>query len=111
MPLVETRISVSGFTEAEVRDGLADLLDELLQRSWIINPAASWDADRECLVVTTHYEGTDADSVSRAASDEVWDCVIACMSFSSQGIQFSIDASSIVQPAEPKVAPDCGVIT
>lgn len=111
MRLVQTRISVCGFSEAEVRDGLAGLLDELHQRSWIINPAASWDPDRERLVVTTHYEGTDADSVSRAASDEVWDCVIACMNFSSQGIQFSIDASSIVQHAEPKVAPDSGGIT
>ncbi len=105
MPLVQTRISVSGFTEAEVRDGLADLLDEMHQRSWIINPAASWDPGRQRLVVTTHYEGTDVASISRAASDEVWDCVIACMSFSSQGIQFSIDASSIVEHAEPKVAP------
>jgi hypothetical protein len=106
MPFVRTRISVAGFTEAEVRGGLADLLDELSARSWIIHPTASWDADSERLVVTTHYEGTDAGALSRAASDEVWDCVIACMSFSSEGIQFDIDESSIVQHAEPGAAAD-----
>jgi len=95
MPLVQTRISVSGFTKAEVRDGLAALLDELHQRSWIINPAASWDSDGERLVITTHYEGTDAASVNRAASDEVWNCVIACMSCSSQGIQFEIQSIGV----------------
>src|SRR5205085_12350735 len=96
MSLIQTRISVSGFTEIEVRDQLAGLVDELRQRSWIIKPAASWNPNRERLVITTHYEGTDVDAVTRAASDEIWDCVIACMNFSSQGIQFTIDGSSIV---------------
>jgi hypothetical protein len=108
MPFVKTRISVSGFTNAEVRDGLPDLIDELRARSWIIHPEASWDSDRERLVVTTHYQGIDADSLSRAAADEVWDCVIACVNFSSDGLHFSIDASSVVQRAEPSAAADGG---
>jgi hypothetical protein len=73
MPLVRTRISVSGFTEAEIRGGLADLLGEFRERPWIIRPAASWDAERGRLVVITHYEGEDADACGLAASDEVWD--------------------------------------
>ena len=101
MPFVKTRISVAGFREAEVRDGLADLLDELRARSWIICPAASWDSGSERLIVTTHYEGTDADALSRAVADEVWDCVIACLNFASEGIRFDIVESSVVQHAEP----------
>jgi len=106
MPFVKIRISVTGFTEAEARDGLVALLDELRSRSWIVHPAASWDADRARLVVTTHYEGTNADFLSRAASDEVWDCVIACVSFSSDGIHFEIDELSVLQYAKPDAALD-----
>ncbi len=97
MPLVRTRISVSGFTEAEVRAGLADLLDEFGERPWIIRPVATWDAERGRLVVTTHYEGEDAEACSRAASDEVWDCVIACIHFSSEGIHLDIEDSAVFQ--------------
>ncbi len=99
MILVKTRISISGFTEAEARDGLGDLHQELQQRHWIIRPDAYWDAGRSLVVVTTHYEGTDVDSVCRAASDEVWDCVIACLNFSSEEIQFTVEESSMVQQA------------
>jgi len=97
MPLVRTRIAVSGLTEAEVRSGLADLLAEFRERPWIIRPAAAWDAERGRLVVTTHYEGDDGDHLGRAASDEVWDCVIACLGFSSVGIHFDVDESVVVE--------------
>jgi len=96
MPLVRTRISVAGFAEAEVRDGLEHLLAEFRERSWIIQPAAFWDAVRGRLVVTTHYEGADADACGRAASDEVSDCVIACFNFASEGIHFDVEESVVV---------------
>lgn len=99
MPLVRIRITVAGFTEAEVRAGIADLLDEFRERSWIIQPAATWDSERDRLVVTTHYEGDDAESSTQRASDEVWDCVIACIHFSSDGIQFGVDDVAVVQTA------------
>src|SRR4051812_3525013 len=95
MPFVRTRISVSGFTEAEVRDGVADLLDEFRERPWIIRPSASWDAERSRLVVITHYEGEDAEACGRGASDEVWDCVIACINFSSEAIHFDVEDSAV----------------
>lgn len=101
MPFVRTRISVSGFSEAEVVCGLADLLAEFRERPWIIRPTASWNADRGRLVVTTHYEGDDVDYFGRAASDEVWDCVIACIDFSSEGIQFDLEESAVVQDHDP----------
>lgn len=100
MSFVQARISVFGLTESEVREGMTDLLDELHQRSWIINPKASWDTERECLIVTTHYEGTNTELISRAALDEVRDCVIACLKFSSRGIQFDRESTSIVQHAD-----------
>jgi|GEM_PF-1394472 len=96
MPLVRTRISVLGFTEAEVRDGLDHLLAEFRERPWIIRPAASWDSERGRLVVTTHYEGDDAESCSSAVLDEVWDCVIACITFASDGIHFDVEAEIIL---------------
>ena len=91
MPLVRTNISVLGFNEAEVRSGLHDLVAEFAERPWIIRPSAHWDAKRDRLVVTTHYEGDEPESVSQAALDEVSDCVIACLSFSSEGIHVDID--------------------
>jgi hypothetical protein len=97
MPFVRTRITVSGFAEAEVRDGLADLLGEFRERPWIIRPTASWDAERSRLVVTTHYKGNDPDGFGRTASDEVWDCVIACINFSSEGIHFEVEDATVVQ--------------
>jgi len=101
MPLVRTRMSVSGFTEAEVRDGLDHLLAELRERPWIIRPAASWNADLGRLVVTTHYEGDDPDGCSRAASDEISDCVIACLQFASDGIHFDVEESVVISNPDP----------
>jgi len=96
MTLVRTRISVAGFSEAKVRDGLDHLLAEFRERPWIIQPTASWDAERGRLVVSSHYEGDDADGLGRVASDEIWDCVIACFNFASEGIHFDIEESAIV---------------
>ena len=101
MPRVRTRISVVGFTEAEVRNALADLLAEFRERPWIIRPAAFWDAKRTRLVVTTHYQGDDADYLGRVAADEVWDCVIACIDFSSEGVHFDLEESAVVEDQEP----------
>src|SRR4051812_42694978 len=74
MPIIRTRIAVAGFTEAEIRQGLAGLLDEFGERPWILRPSAEWDPARARLIVTTHGEGDDAGASSRAALDEVWDC-------------------------------------
>ena len=98
MRIVRTLISVSGFSESEARSGLPDLIAELRQRPWIICPDADWDARRSRLVVTTHYEDTDPELSSRGAMDEVQDCVIACLSFASEGIHFDVD-ESILLPA------------
>ena len=100
MALVRTRISVAGIAEAEVRDGLEHLLAEFRERPWIVRPGATWDDERGRLVVTTHYEGDDAERVGAAASDEVWDCVIACINFSSDRIKFELEESVVVNDLE-----------
>jgi hypothetical protein len=108
MPFVRTRISVSGFTAAEVRAGLKELRGEFRERPWIIHAIASWDESRRRLVITTYYEGADAEGGGQAASDEVWDCVIACINFSSAGICFEVEEAVTVEKAEPGAAADRG---
>ena len=95
MSFVRTTISISGFGEPEFHSGIAHLIAEFRERPWIVCPSASWDSDRERVVVRIHYEGDDLEYYSRAALDEVWDCVIACFDFASEAIHFDIDESRL----------------
>jgi hypothetical protein len=52
MSHVRTRVSVTGFNEAEVRAGLPHLIEELGQRPWLLKTDAFWDGERSRLVVT-----------------------------------------------------------
>lgn len=96
---VRTQVSISGFTEREARDGLDDLRAELAQRPWLLDPSVAWDNGRQCLVVAVTNESASKKFFSRttaAAEDEIWDCVIACLDFSTDGITFTVDSSSVV---------------
>jgi hypothetical protein len=93
MPFIRVTIAVLGLTEAEVSAGLPDLLDEFRHRHWLANPSASWDVVRRGLIVTIDYEGRDTKLCGRAVLDEVRDCVVACLQFSSD-IHFAILDSS-----------------
>ena len=92
MAFVHVDISVRGFTEAEARSGLRDLLDEFQHRHWLFRPSAVWDAARRCLAVGIDYEGHDTKLCGQAVLDEVRDCVIACLQ-SASDIHFEIDDS------------------
>ena len=92
MAFVHVAISVRGFTEAEARSGLPDLLDEFKHRPWLFRPSAVWDAVRSCLVIGVDYEGHDTDLCGRAVLDEVQDCIVACLQTASD-IHFEIDDS------------------
>lgn len=99
MPRVRTQISVSGFAQQEVEAGLEYLLDELAERPWLLEATACWDGPRKRLVVTIEREGGSlaVDGGDTGATlDEVWDCVIACLNFESDGIHFDVDASAFV---------------
>ncbi len=85
---------MSGFTEAEVLGGLPHLLAEFRERPWIMRPAAAWDSERGRLVVTTHFESENVDCSGIAVLDEVRDCVIASIDFSSEGIHFDLEESN-----------------
>ena len=96
---IRTRIAVTGFTEAEARKGIPYLLEEFGQRPWFLNCDAKWVAQGSKLVISVESE---ADSlavlgeVTGAHLDEVWDCVIACVEFSSDGIRFEVEDSQVV---------------
>jgi hypothetical protein len=96
---LRTQISVTGFTQQEVEGGLQDLLDEFVERPWLLAASAHWDGDRQRLVVSIDREG-DSLAIqggdSGATFDEVWDCVIACFNFSSDGIHFDVDSNVFV---------------
>jgi len=85
---------VTGFTEAEALVGLPDLLDEFQHRPWILRPTGVWDADRKLLVIAVEYENDNIDGCRIAARDEVWDCLVACIQFSSNEISFEIENCS-----------------
>lgn len=96
MSLVETIISVSGFSQTEAQSGVSDLLAEFQQRLWIICPAANWDVENGRLVVTVCYEGDDPEGCARGVLDEVGDCVSSCFPFPAAGLHFAVDKSSVV---------------
>ena len=97
--MVRTCIFVSGFSESEVREGLPDLLDEFAHRPWIVHPEAVWEPATARLAVTVHYEGSDPESSAAGALDEVRDCIIACLSFASDGIHFELGPSVVTSVA------------
>lgn len=101
MTRVSTRISVTGFNVDEVREGLPALIDELCERrDWLLKSDAFWDEARSRLVVTVEREGDDPlieGGDGGANFDDVWDCVIACVNFSSKGIHFDIEESRVIE--------------
>jgi hypothetical protein len=100
MGRVRTRIAVTGFTEAEATSGIPRLLEEFGQRPRLLAFAAKWVAEGSKLVVSVETEGDRLEvqgGTTGANVDEVWDCVIACLTFSSEGIDFEIEDSRLVQ--------------
>ena len=90
MAEVRTKISVAGFNDAEIGEGLQDFLAEFKERPWLANPKAEWDSQRKLLLLTIETEGNDLKLEAEAVLDEVWDCVISYFNFSSEGISFDI---------------------
>jgi hypothetical protein len=87
---VRTKISVAGFSDAEIGAGLQNFLTEFKKRPWLAHPKAEWDSERKLLLVTIETEGKDPKLEAEAVLDEVWDCVIAYFNFSSERIRFDI---------------------
>ncbi len=90
MSKVRTKISVAGFNTEEIAEGFQDFLAEFKERPWLINPRAEWDSGRSLLLVTIETEGDNPKLESDGVLDEVWDCVQAYFSFSSERISFDI---------------------
>ena len=96
MAQVRTKISVAGFNNAEIAEGLPDFLAELGERPWLVNAQAEWDAARSLLLVTMETQGNDPELESQGVLDEVWDCVIACINFAFGEISFNIVEAKLI---------------
>jgi hypothetical protein len=96
MAKVRTKISVAGFNDTEIAEGLQDFLVEFKERPWLANPQAEWDSERSLLLVTIETEGDDPKLESDSVFDEVWDCVAAYFSFSSERISFYILEAKLI---------------
>ena len=68
--MTEAKIGVSGFTKAEVEEGLPHLLDEFSHRPWILNPHAYWDEPTERLVISVGYDINES-FIEGVAMDEI----------------------------------------
>jgi hypothetical protein len=90
MARIRTRISVTGFNEAEITEGMTYFRQYLRERPWFIQPKAEWETQENRLVVTIETQGDDPKLESERVFDEVWDCVIAAFTFSSERIDFNI---------------------
>jgi hypothetical protein len=99
MSRVRTRVVVTGFNEAEAKAGIPHLLAEFRQRPWLLAYDAEWVGNESKLVVSVESEGDSLQIQGGTAGghlDEVWDCVIACLNFSSERIQFEVEESRFV---------------
>jgi hypothetical protein len=97
MAKIRTKISVSGFNEAEITAGLEDFRQEFSERFWLENPNAIWDSDRNLLIVTVETEGGDPKNEAEGVLDEIRDCVIACFNFSSERVSFDILEAEFIE--------------
>ncbi len=95
MTQVRTKISVSGFNDAEIAEGLSYFRQYLGERLWLINPKAVWDSERSLLLVTIETEGENPKLESEGTFDEVWDCVVAAFK-SSETISFDILEAELI---------------
>jgi hypothetical protein len=82
---VRTTIAVHGFTAAEAAEGLPPLRQELAERGLL--GEVRWDGKSGRLLVTVESESFGPRTAA-GHEDEVWDCVIACIRFSGEGIRF-----------------------
>ena len=97
MVRIRTRISVTGFNDAEITEGIANFRQYLSERPWLTESNAEWNPKEGLLVVTIETQGDNPKLESEGVFDEVWDCAIAAFRFSSEQIVFDILEAQRVQ--------------
>ena len=85
--IYKVKISIAGFTKAQVEEDLSSLLDEIRRRSWLYDTQAFWDDSINKLVTVVGYELEER--LEEGALDEIGDCVMATMHFDEK-ISFDI---------------------
>jgi hypothetical protein len=93
MKRIVTQITVAGFTQKEVADGLDAFLGYLRDRPWLLRTAARWEDQTKKLVVDVEREDADVAKATAATKEEVWDCVIAAFQFDAGKILFDVTKS------------------
>lgn len=88
MKRARIKIAVHGFTDKEGAEGAPDVLEELRERSWLLNPSVKWDKEQSLLLISIDYESDNLATAEEAVHDEVWDCVISSIHFSGNEIHF-----------------------
>jgi hypothetical protein len=89
------KTAVAGLSQKEALDGLPAIRNEFNSRKWLLNPNAKWDEDKSLLIISIEYETNDLIGAEKAAKDEIWDCVIACINISGN-IQFECMESRLL---------------
>lgn len=56
MARIRTRISITGFNDAEITEGMADFLQYLRERPWLTESRAEWNPLENQLLVTIETE-------------------------------------------------------
>jgi hypothetical protein len=97
MARIRTRISITGFNDAEITEGIADFRQYLRERPWLTESRADWEPLESELLVTIETQGDDPKLESEGVLDDVWDCAIAAFRFSSERIAFDILEAQTVQ--------------
>lgn len=85
--IYKVKVSISGFKNAQVEEGLPHLRMELESRPWLFEPEAFWEDATGKLIVIVGYDLEER--IEEGAWDEISDCVLATMNFDKK-IEFDI---------------------
>ena len=80
-------MKIAGFTEAQAKEDMPELLNEIQNRPWLFDARMFWDDSINKLVMVVGYEFED--KLEDGAFDQLLDCVVATMPFDHQ-IEFDM---------------------
>lgn len=99
---VRSRISISGFAQAEAIQDLPFLEQDFLERPWLQLDTLSWDHQRGRAVVVLRVDGDNPDiqgGVGGAIYDNVVAAVFATMPSNECEWRFEVDESIVIGTA------------
>ena len=85
--IYKVQIKIAGLTEAQAKEDMPELLNEIQNRPWLFDARMFWDDSINKLVMVVWYEFED--KLEDGAFDQLLDRVLAKMPFGHQ-IEFDI---------------------